>query len=891
VAEGVSQTEQELRERLDVERTLSLITRAFIDRGVDATDACINDSLALVGELTRTERAYVFVSPDGGLTFDMKYEWHREGTTSQLAAQQGVPASSFPSWWSRVSKRERIVIPSVTDLPEGSPERTLLEPGGVKALATVPMLLRDEAIGSVGVTAYHEVHEWSPATISLLEQFAAFVTSALERKAAEDERRASEAALRASEERFRMLVQNSPDTVIVIDALGTFMYASPQIENLIGHKPEDLIGTNALDIIHPDEHDEVAIAIANTVDNDGTQGNEGVGLRCRHVDGSYVPIEVTGSSLVDDPLVGGIIVNVRDMRESIRIAATLEEVEIRFRQVFDHCPIGLVVATPDGRCVNVNPAMRAMLGYTLEEMLAFNFTDITHPDDLDSSVGKFSALTRGDSGDYRVEKRYRKHDGSYLWARVTVRSVNDAEGRVLYIIAHVEDITERKQFEERLAYEATHDALTGLPLRTLLLDHLELALAGARRHGTNVAVLFIDLDRFKKVNDSMGHAAGDELLAEVAGRLRTAVRDIDTPGRFGGDEFVVVCPDLNDVRDVVAIAERIRELLETPAVIRGVPVFVGASIGIAVADTSIDADVDAATLLGQADTAAYRAKDRGRNRYEIFDEELRATVAKRLDTEMGLRHALEHRELCLVYQPIVEIERNEVVGFEALVRWRRDGELVGPAEFLDVAEETGLIVPLGQQVLEMACRQLAEWERALPVGRVPRLSVNLSARQLTQPELAQDVRNILDATGVKPEHLCLEITETVLMQDTPQVIATINELRDLGVRLAIDDFGTGYSSLSYLRRLPVSAVKIDRSFILELGADHEGSTIVASVISLAHALGMEIIAEGVETIEHVASLLTLGCDHAQGYYFSRPVAPEVAFDYLRRGNVGGEHAA
>jgi EAL domain-containing protein (putative c-di-GMP-specific phosphodiesterase class I) len=375
------------------------------------------------------------------------------------------------------------------------------------------------------------------------------------------------------------------------------------------------------------------------------------------------------------------------------------------------------------------------------------------------------------------------------------------------------------------------------------------------------------------------------LLAEVAGRLRTAVRDIDTPGRFGGDEFVVVCPDLNDVRDVVAIAERIRELLETPAVIRGVPVFVGASIGIAVADTSIDADVDAATLLGQADTAAYRAKDRGRNRYEIFDEELRATVAKRLDTEMGLRHALEHRELCLVYQPIVEIERNEVVGFEALVRWRRDGELVGPAEFLDVAEETGLIVPLGQQVLEMACRQLAEWERALPVGRVPRLSVNLSARQLTQPELAQDVRNILDATGVKPEHLCLEITETVLMQDTPQVSAVVNELRDLGLRLAIDDFGTGYSSLSYLRRLPVSAVKIDRSFTVGLGVDDEGATIVASVISLAHALGMEIIAEGVETNDHVEALLALGCDQAQGYYFSRPVSPEVALDLIRAGAI------
>jgi diguanylate cyclase (GGDEF)-like protein len=394
-------------------------------------------------------------------------------------------------------------------------------------------------------------------------------------------------------------------------------------------------------------------------------------------------------------------------------------------------------------------------------------------------------------------------------------------------------------------------------------------------------VLFIDLDRFKHVNDSMGHAAGDELLTEVARRLRSAVREIDTPGRFGGDEFVVVCPDLADVRDIVMIAERIRQLLEEPFEVRGVPVFISASVGIAVAD----AETDAATLLGQADTAAYRAKDRGRNRYEIFDEELRASVAHRLETEVGLRRALEHDELRLVYQPIVEMTTGDIVGFEALVRWERDGRLHLPAEFLEVAEDTGLIVPLGQQVLEKACHQIATWRRALPGVRLPRLSVNLSARQLAHPDLARDVRRTLAATGVHPAELCLEITETVLMQDTPQASAVVNELRDLGIRLAIDDFGTGYSSLSYLRRLPVSAVKIDRSFTVGLGADDEGTTIVASVVSLAHALGMEIIAEGVESTEHVEALLALGCDHAQGYFFSRPVPAEVALDLVRNGAI------
>jgi diguanylate cyclase (GGDEF)-like protein len=468
-----------------------------------------------------------------------------------------------------------------------------------------------------------------------------------------------------------------------------------------------------------------------------------------------------------------------------------------------------------------------------------------------------------------------------MWARVTITPVCDVERKPLYFIGHVEDVTERKQIEQRMSHDATHDALTGLPLRTLLLDHLELALAGARRHTTSVAVLFIDLDRFKRVNDSLGHAAGDELLTEVARRLRSAVRDIDTPGRFGGDEFVVVCPDLSEVRDVVAIAERVRQLLEEPFDVRGVQVFVGASIGIAVADSG----TDAATLLGQADTAAYRAKDRGRNRYEIFDDDLRTSVARRLDTETGLRRALERDELRLVYQPIVEMSQGSVVGFEALVRWEREGKVIGPDEFLAVAEETGLIVPLGQQVLEKACRQLAEWRRVLPGARLPRLSVNLSARQLTQPELVHDVRRTLAATGVAASGLCLEITETVLMHDTPQVTTNLNGLRDLGVTLAIDDFGTGYSSLSYLRRLPVSAVKIDRSFTVGLGDDHDTSTIVASVVGLAHALGMDVVAEGVETVEHVAALLGLGCDHGQGFFFSRPVSPDIALEFIRRGVV------
>ncbi len=842
--------EQGLRERLAFERALTSVLRSFVGCTVDRFDACIDDALGTVGRLTGAERAFLQLSADGGQTFEETNTWRRDGDRAAGAAP-----------------------PQATAAP-----------------VTVPIVNRDVVVGYLGLGSSTETDDRSPATATaratatLLDQFAGVVACALERRAAELERRQSEASLRVSEERFKRLVQHSPDVIIVIDALGVFTYASPKIEELLGHRPEDVVGTSALELIHPDEIDDAAVAIANTVEASGEPG-EGVGLRVRHRDGTWIPVEVAGSSLLDDPFLKGIVVTVRDMRESVRTAATLEEVEIRFRQVFDYSPIGIALATPAGRFIKVNTAFTRMLDRTADEIYTLSYADVTHPEDVAVNNELSRRVQSGDLADFTLEKRYVRRDGSFIWVRVSVTAVRNAENKALYTIAHVEDITHRKQIEQRLSYDATHDALTGLPLRTLVLDHLDVALANARRHRSKVAVLFLDLDRFKRVNDNLGHAAGDELLKAVAGRLRSAVRSVDTPGRFGGDEFVVVCPDLLHEEHVVTIAERIRQRFEEPVELRGVQVFVGASIGIAFADPGAhpNAELDSESLLRQADTAAYRAKERGRNRYEIFDEELRASVAKRLETESGIRHALDHDELRLLYQPIVRIETGEVVGFEALVRWERDGVLVPPVEFLDVAEETGLIVPLGEVVLDKACRQLATWNRELPEHRVPRLSVNLSARQLTQPELADLVRRKLDENALPAELLCLEITETVLMQDTPQVIATIKALRELGVRLAIDDFGTGYSSLSYLRRLPVSAVKIDRSFILELGGDHEGSTIVASVISLAHALGMEIIAEGVETIEHVAALMNLSCDHAQGFYFSRPLTADAAFTVIRDG--------
>jgi predicted signal transduction protein with EAL and GGDEF domain len=353
----------------------------------------------------------------------------------------------------------------------------------------------------------------------------------------------------------------------------------------------------------------------------------------------------------------------------------------------------------------------------------------------------------------------------------------------------------------------------------------------------------------------------------VARRIESRIRSIDVASRFGGDEFVVVCPEVHDPRDAVAVAERLQERLSEPFVVRGVEVTIGASIGIAITHAA----ADPATLLRQADTAAYRAKERGRNRWEIFDDELRESVARRLDVESGLRRALEHDELTLLYQPIVTLDSGEVHSFEALVRWDRPGHgLVPPADFLGVAEETGLIVALDRHVLTMACRQLAAWrDEGLTV---PLLSVNLSARHLLHPELVDDLRRVLDESGVEPSRLCLELGESLLVRDAGAAMPVLRRVHDLGVGLAIDDFGTGYSSLSHLRGMPVAHVKLDRGFVLELGADAAGATIASSVIGLARALGMQVVAKSVETRDHVEIVAAFGCELAQGYLYSPPVA-------------------
>jgi diguanylate cyclase len=441
---------------------------------------------------------------------------------------------------------------------------------------------------------------------------------------------------------------------------------------------------------------------------------------------------------------------------------------------------------------------------------------------------------------------------------------------------------ERARFERQLDYQALHDPLTGLPNRLLLLDHLELALRHAERRAVHVAVLFLDIDRFKLINDSLGHGAGDRILIETAQSLEALMRPGDTVGRFGGDEFAIVCDGVDGEHDVGLIAETIGQTLAEPVTIGGREVFLSASIGIAL--WSPGKPPDAEELVRSAEVALDRAKEKGGSRWELFDSAMQLRALRRLEMEHDLYRALDRDELRLLYQPQVGCADGVLSGVEALVRWEHPTRgLIGPQEFVPLAEETGLIMPIGAWVLEEACRQGRAWRAEDPDAPLT-VSVNLSVLQLTQPNLVEAVTRVLEETGLSPQALCLEVTETTMMRDPAATLATLVALKRLGVEVGIDDFGTGYSSLGYLSRMPLDQLKIDRQFVVGL-QDPDNARIVSALIGLSHALGLEVVAEGVESPDHVRALRALGCDVAQGYLFAKALP---ATEITRIRGTGGQ---
>jgi diguanylate cyclase (GGDEF)-like protein/PAS domain S-box-containing protein len=716
------------------------------------------------------------------------------------------------------------------------------------ALGIAPTLLHQPLVhGLAGLTGLGTV-----LTMSLLGRVTA------DREKAEQE-------ARQSEQRFKALVSNAADIIIVVDTDGMLQYVSPAFERILGISAMPYFEQSAAGFIHPVDLELVRNEMARLAsDPDQVLRTQ---LRIRDSERRWRTFEATITNRTDDPDVRGIVGNLHDITD-------LLEANERFRSAFADAPVGVALVSMDGEILRTNRAFGALLGRGPEDLVGTNLREITHPDDAELGLAERRLIAAGISEGYQLEKRFLHTEGREVWVQIHASCVRDSGGRPLYLIGHVQDVTEQRQMRNRLAHAAIHDPLTGLPNRVLFLDRLSMALTRAQRQRRQVAVAFLDLDHFKLVNDGLGHAVGDELLRAVADRLTTTVRPEDTVARFGGDEFTILCEGLSHQDEALAVARRVLDALQRPFELDGSPAYVSASVGVAITDGS----AAAGSVLRDSDTAMYLAKEAGRGRIEIFDGRGHAAALENLHVINELHHALAADELRLYYQPIVDLRSGAVVGVEALVRWQhpKRGMLV-PDQFIRVAEECGLVVPVGAWVLAEACRQTAEWNRmAVVADRCPiEVNINISPRQLSSPDFVDTVAAAIADGGIDPAAICLEITEGMLMHDEHAAVETLHDVRRLGVRIGIDDFGTGYSSLSYLKHFPIDSLKVDRTFVDGLGEESDEGVIVGAIIALAHSLGLIAVAEGVETDAALAELQRLGCDRVQGFLLGHPQPAEA----------------
>ena len=575
-----------------------------------------------------------------------------------------------------------------------------------------------------------------------------------------------------------------------------------------------------------------------------------------------------------------LMISSQEMQE---VYEQLRESETRYALAAQGANDGLWDWDLDSSEMYYSPRWLEILGIEREALKSLSkscWLERVHPDDRPTVEEDLDAHIAGHSSHFHSEHRVMHSDGSYRWVLIRGLAVRDSSGKAYRIAGSLTDVTERKIVEEKLAHDAFHDALTGMPNRKLLMARLEKSLALMKMDPNySFAVLFVDVDRFKTINDSMGHQAGDQLLLKMSEILKSMTRSNDLIARLGGDEFIVLFEDIKDRQQITKIADRLLLQLQKPVRVVGKQIYTSVSIGIAFGSTDYDHGDD---LVRDADLAMYRAKLNGKGRYEMFDFNMRSGVVSSMQLEMDLRRAHDQKEFILHYQPIVSLINEEIIGFEALVRWNHPTRgMVPPNEFIPVAEDTGLILPIGQWILKEACQQMREWQEKYPLSNLLTMSVNLSARQLEQPSLSEQIAEILKDARLDPKLLRLEITESVIMHNAEQAVTTVKQLRDMGVRVSIDDFGTGYSSLGYLHRFPVDTLKVDRSFINRIGNDGENAEIVQTIIDLASNLDMEVIAEGVETIEQLDFLRRINCKYGQGYYYSRPLDSKSAAEVLR----------
>jgi diguanylate cyclase (GGDEF)-like protein/PAS domain S-box-containing protein len=682
-------------------------------------------------------------------------------------------------------------------------------------------------------------------------------------------RSTTERALRTKAERYRATIRSAGIPVVLLDGGRRVVDASRDARALLANADQSPEGQDFCELAVPaEEHSVVADRLNKLLSRGGTETFE---VPLSSEPERRIVWNATLVSAREDEEAGFVLVG-QDVTGLKQAEEALTEQSSLFRLLANNASDLVMLHEPDGRVLYASPSCTGLLGFTQEELEGRDLYQIGHSDDWGQIQASLGAAASGHQ--QRLNLRLRTANGEFLWFETLLRPIADASGRMGQLQSSSRDISERRAFEVQLEHQALHEPLTGLPNRTLFMDRVDQAITRGKREGTSVAVMFLDLDRFKVVNDSMGHAVGDRLIAAVAHRIKDTVRTADTVARIGGDEFGILLEFNISRQDAQLVADRILKQLEPPFTMAGTEMFISASIGIAFSTPETETPED---LLRYADVAMYRAKDDGSGRYRIYDPEIDARATRRLEIETELRRALEQDELIVHYQPLVSLHSGRVSGVEALVRWEHpERGRIGPDEFIPLAEETGLIVPLGYWVIRRACEDRKLFEVAGTHAGSILISVNLSTRQFEQPDLEDQIRRILVDTDTDPDRLQLEVTESELMQSSGR----IQDLKTVGIRVAIDDFGTGYSSLSYLRNLRVDSLKIDRSFVDGLGKNREDTAIVQTVVTLADSLELDVTAEGVEDEDQLSTLRELGCDTVQGYFFARPTPASEIVELL-----------
>ncbi|MEG4282036.1 EAL domain-containing protein [Microcoleus sp. A006_D1] len=796
---------------------------------------------------------------------------------------------------------------------------------GFRAVAIAPLLYQQSFLGGIGLYQCDRARSWTAEELSLVKAIAdqcaiAIHQAELYQQAQTElaERKRAEAEVRGIQQQLATMAANIPGSVyrVVLHPDGTMSmpYISPGVREVTGIGPEEVMARpeRLTEIIHPDDKNSFDGSVAaSSASLQPCDRQYRIVLNSGEVkwvqDSAKFSKNENGDIIID-----GVALDISGRKQA---ESALRQREQRFRSLIENATDITIILDADGIFRYISPSVKRILGYGPHHAIGRSALETVHPEDCTAIAQTLQkALANPKTSQSPVEYRVRHRNGSWCYVEaVATNLLHDPAVNGIVINCH--DITQRKLAEEQLLHEAFHDSLTGLPNRALFTDRLEHSLRLAKRRKDYLfAVLFLDLDRFKVVNDSLGHAIGDQLLVAIARRLEACLRAGDTVARLGGDEFVLLLEDIDGVNEATSIVNRLQKKITSPILLDGHEVFITASIGIALSSGEYEEPIN---LLRDADTAMYRAKELGRARHEVFNSSMHAHALRLLQLENDLRRAIESikdpareedspqspqfppsglppmnaaPQFIIHYQPIVSIANNTINGFEALVRWQHpERGLVSPNEFIPIAEETGLIVPLGRWVLRTACQQIREWQQLFQNNPPLSVSVNLSVKQFSQPDLIEYIDRVLEESHLHGSSLKLEITESVLIENSESVTAMLVELRARNIHLCIDDFGTGYSSLSYLHRFPTNTLKIDRSFVSRMGGDFDlgkggidPTEIVRSIVTLSHNLGMDVVAEGVEEASQLSILKGLKCEFAQGFFFSKPVDSQTAAGLIRQ---------